>query len=104
MRIMRLHRHDSIFPSRFQAPVRRSGEAPTSQGLAAEDHRSVRAGGYGGSRRVRFDYRIDALSAEQLTDDFAELLQTHSWASVKLELYGLKFFHEHAGGAGSPFS
>jgi integrase len=48
-------------------------------------------------RRIagHFDYRIEDLSAEQLTDYFAELLETHSWASVKLDLYGLKFYYEH---------
>lgn len=50
-----------------------------------------------GVRRIagHFEYRIDDLSAEQLTDYFAELLETHSWTSVKLDLYGLKFYYEH---------
>jgi site-specific recombinase XerD len=50
-----------------------------------------------GVRRIagHFAYQIDDLSAEQLTDYFAELLETHSWASVKLDLYGLKFYYEH---------
>jgi site-specific recombinase XerD len=50
-----------------------------------------------GIRRIgaRFDYRIEDLSAEQLTDYFAELLESHSWSSVKLDLYGLKFFYTH---------
>jgi site-specific recombinase XerD len=50
-----------------------------------------------GVRRIagHFDYQIDDLSAEQLTNYFAELLGTHSWASVKLDLYGLKFYYEH---------
>ena len=50
-----------------------------------------------GIRRIgaRFDHRIDDLSGEQLTDYFCELLETHSWSSVKLDLYGLKFFYAH---------
>ena len=50
-----------------------------------------------GMRRIgaRFDYRIEDLSAEQLTDYFSELLESHSWSSVKLDLYGLKFFYAH---------
>lgn len=50
-----------------------------------------------GIRRIgaRFDHRIDDLSAEQLTDYFSELLDSHSWGSVKLDLYGLKFFYAH---------
>ena len=44
---------------------------------------------------ARFDHRIDALTAAQLTDYFSELVQSHSWSSVKLDLYGLKFFYTH---------
>ena len=48
-------------------------------------------------RRVgaRFDHQIEALTVAQLTDYFSELVQSHSWSSVKLDLYGLKFFYEH---------
>ena len=28
-------------------------------------------------------------------DCFTDLRETHSWSSVKLDLYGLKFYHEH---------
>jgi integrase/recombinase XerD len=42
-------------------------------------------------RRIgkRFDGQIDALSEQQLTDYFTELLASHSWSAVKLDLYGL---------------
>jgi site-specific recombinase XerD len=40
-----------------------------------------------------FDCRIDALSSNQLLDYFTELLDSHSWSAVKLDLYGLKFFY-----------
>jgi integrase/recombinase XerD len=48
-------------------------------------------------RRVgdRFDKQIDNLSEAQLTDYFTELLASHSWSAVKLDLYGLKFYYEH---------
>jgi len=48
-------------------------------------------------RRIgaRFDHRIDHLSEPQLTDYFTELLASHSWSSVKLDLYGLKFYTTH---------
>jgi site-specific recombinase XerD len=48
-------------------------------------------------RRIaaRFEFRIDELSEQQLTDYFAELLQSHSWSAVKLELYGLKFYYTY---------
>ena len=50
------------------------------------------------SRAIRrignyFDCRIDNLTADQLLDYFHELLESHSWSTVKLDLYGLKFFH-----------
>ena len=48
-------------------------------------------------RRIgeRFDHQIDSLSEPQLTDFFTALLASHSWSSVKLDLYGLKFYYEH---------
>ena len=48
-------------------------------------------------RRIgaRFDYQIDNLSEAQLTDFFTELLASHSWSAVKLDLYGLKFYTQH---------
>ena len=50
------------------------------------------------SRAIRrignyFDCRINDLTAEQLLDYFNELLDSHSWSAVKLDLYGLKFFY-----------
>ena len=42
-----------------------------------------------------FDYQIDDLTDPQLVDYFSDLLVSHSWSSVKLDLYGLKFFYEH---------
>lgn len=42
-----------------------------------------------------FDHRIDSLTEAQLTDYFTDLLGTHSWSAVKLDLYGLKFFTTH---------
>jgi site-specific recombinase XerD len=42
-----------------------------------------------------FNYQVDDLSECQLTDYFTHLLKTHSWSTVKLDLYGLKFFYQH---------
>ena len=52
------------------------------------------------SRAIRriglyFDHQLDDLSEQQLLDYFANLLSTHSWSAVKLDLYGLKFFYQH---------
>ena len=52
------------------------------------------------SRAIRrigayFEYQITALSKQQLTDYFTDLLDSHSWSAVKLDLYGLKFYSTH---------
>ena len=52
------------------------------------------------SRAIRrigkyFNSQINDLSEQQLTDYFTDLLSTHSWSAVKLDLYGLKFFYQH---------
>jgi integrase/recombinase XerD len=52
------------------------------------------------SRAIRrigkyFDDEIKDLSEQQLTDYFTDLIGTHSWSTVKLDLYGLKFFYRH---------
>jgi len=47
-----------------------------------------RFGGY-------FNHDINDLSEQQLLDYFNDLLKTHSWSAVKLDLYGLKFFYKH---------
>jgi integrase/recombinase XerD len=50
-----------------------------------------------GIRRMgeHFDHQIDDLSQAQLTDYLSELLKTHSWSAVKLDLYGYKFYTIH---------
>src|ERR1035437_7421579 len=52
------------------------------------------------SRAIRrigkhFEHQIDNLSEGQLTDYFTDLLASHSWSAVKLDLYGLKFYYTH---------
>jgi len=52
------------------------------------------------SRAIRrigayFDHQINDLSEQQLIDYFTDLLDTHSWSAVKLDLYGLKFYYTH---------
>ena len=52
------------------------------------------------SRAIRrigayFNYRMENLSEDQLSDYFHDLLKSHSWSAVKLDLYGLKFFYTH---------
>lgn len=50
------------------------------------------------SRAIRrignyFDCRLYDLTADQLLDYFNDLLDSHSWNTVKLDLYGLRFFY-----------
>ncbi len=52
------------------------------------------------SRAIRrvgdyFDHQIDHLTEAQLTDYFSDLVSSHSWSTVKLDLYGLKFYYAH---------
>ena len=42
-----------------------------------------------------FDWEIDTLSADQLTDYFHQRIASHSWSAVKLDLYGYKFYVLH---------
>jgi integrase/recombinase XerD len=50
-----------------------------------------------GMRRIGeyFSYRVDDLSEDELVEYFTDLMDSHSWSGVKLDLYGLKFFTEH---------
>jgi integrase/recombinase XerD len=52
------------------------------------------------SRAIRrigdyFDHQIEHLTEAQLTDYFSDLIASHSWSTVKLDLYGLKFYTTH---------
>jgi integrase/recombinase XerD len=52
------------------------------------------------SRAIRrigdyFDHQIDQMTEAQLTDYFSDLVASHSWSTVKLDLYGLKFYYAH---------
>jgi integrase/recombinase XerD len=42
-----------------------------------------------------FDFQLDALTPAQLTDYFSDLIASHSWSAVKLDLYGFKFYTQH---------
>ena len=48
-------------------------------------------------RRIQkhFDCCPDLLTVEQLENYFAELIDTHSWSTVKLDRLGLMFFWKH---------
>jgi hypothetical protein len=40
-------------------------------------------------------YQLRAFSRDQVVEYFTELIASHSWRGVKLDLYALKFFAEH---------
>ena len=42
-----------------------------------------------------FDFQLDALTPAQLTNYFSQLIASHSWSAVKLDLYGFKFYTLH---------
>ena len=42
-----------------------------------------------------FNCKLDNLTQDQLLDYFHDLLQSHSWSTVKLDLYGLQFFYSN---------
>ncbi|MBP9714006.1 MAG: hypothetical protein KBD60_09990 [Sterolibacterium sp.] len=42
-----------------------------------------------------FSQRIDELSEAQLVDYFSDLIESHAWSLVKLDLYGYKFYTMH---------
>ena len=44
---------------------------------------------------LHFDYRIDDLTKDQLTDYFAQILDELSWSTLKCDLYGLKFYYAY---------
>lgn len=50
-----------------------------------------------GVRRAgaHFEYHIDDLSRDQLTDYFAQILDQLSWSTLKHDLYGLKFYYAY---------
>ena len=81
------------FPPEFDKNYQTHLKRLKLHGLAAKtieaySHGVRRAGAY-------FDYQIDALSEEQLTEYFIDLLSTHSWSTLKHDLNGLKFYYEH---------
>jgi len=80
---------DSIFKSDYQTHLqhlRLKGLQPKT--IEAYSRAIRRIGGY-------FDHQLHDLSDAQLLAYFSDLLTTHSWSAVKLDLYGLKFFYQY---------
>jgi len=74
------------FDQRYQTHLKHKGLQPKT--IDAYSRAIRRMGDY-------FDYAIDKLSPEQLTDYFSDLVESHSWSAVKLDLYGFKFYTQH---------
>lgn len=80
---------DSIFKSDYQAHLRHlrlKGLQPKT--IEAYSRAIRRIGDY-------FNHQLHDLSDAQLLAYFSDLLTTHSWSAVKLDLYGLKFFYQY---------
>ena len=45
--------------------------------------------------RAIFEVKRVIVGQDQLVESFTDLLDSHSWSGVKLDLYGWKFFNEH---------
>jgi integrase/recombinase XerD len=76
------------FEQNYQTHLKRlklNGMQPKT--IEAYSHAVRRAGKY-------FHYKINALTESQLTEYFSDLLITHSWSTLKHDLYGLKFYYE----------
>lgn len=81
--------HDVIFNCNFlkhQQHLQLKGLQPKT--IEAYERALRRIGHY-------FHYDIELLTESQLLDYFTDLQRTHSWSSVKLDLYGLKFYYRH---------
>jgi site-specific recombinase XerD len=81
--------NDSVFKRDYQAHLKHlklKGLQPKTIDAYARAIRRI--GAY-------FDYQLHDLSESQLLEYFNDLLNTHSWSAVKLDLYGLKFFYTH---------
>ncbi len=55
--------------------------------IEAYSHALRRAGGY-------FNFEINDLTEAQLTEYFSDLLITHSWSTLKHDMYGLKVYYD----------
>ena len=86
-------RHHDDPPRTLTGTISNASEAPEAQGWQPKTieaySRAIRRIG------KRFDHQIDSLTEGQLTNYFTELLASHSWSAVKLDLYGLKFYYQH---------
>ncbi len=80
------HDNHNLFAQNYERLIKRlklRGMQPKT--IEAYSHGVRRAGAH-------FNYRIDDLSKDQLTDYFAHILEQLSWSTLKHDLYGLKFY------------
>jgi integrase/recombinase XerD len=78
-------RFNPLFES-MQRALKLQGKAKATKDAYTRAVR--RAAGY-------FDRCPDDLTAEELREYFADLLETHSWSTIKLDRCGLQFFYRH---------
>src|SRR4030065_328190 len=85
-RMMMTHEFPQPFARNYESLLKRlklRGMRPKT--IESYSHGVRRAGAH-------FDYRIDDLSKDQLTDYFAQILDQLSWSTLKHDLYGRKFY------------
>ena len=79
--------------SKFEAYYRQHCKHLTLKGLQPKTieayARAIRRIGH------YFNNQLDNLSTDQLVDYFIDLKEKRSWSTVKLDLYGLRFFYAH---------
>jgi len=83
------HEYPQPFARHYESLLKRlklRGMQPKT--IEAYSHGVRRAGAH-------FDYQIDDLSKDQLTDYFALILDQLSWSTLKHDLYGLKFYYAY---------
>ncbi len=83
------HDNHDLFSRNYESLLKRlklRGMRPKT--IESYSHGVRRAGAH-------FDYRIDDLSKDQLTDYFAGILDQLSWSTLKCDLYGLKFYYAY---------
>ena len=80
---------NDCFKRNYQAHLkhlRLKGLQPAT--IRAYSHAVERVGAY-------FDYQIDELTPDQLTEYFTDRLNSNSWSAVKHDFYGLMFYYQH---------
>ncbi len=78
-------RYQSLYKQHVNALIRQGKSKSTIDAYSRAVRRITEA----------FDYCPDRLTTEHLTAHFSNLIQTHSWSTIKVDRNGLQFFYKH---------